>query len=871
MKTISTTIVNGVQTVFPVSFGLGYIDRAHVYVYTGSVYTQQIGYTWINSTTIETAQVLPSGTELTIRRVIPKAQLINDYTNAAILEEQNLDNSFKQALMWLEEIEDGFMSSDDAWIIRNKIKFLGDLDMDGFRIKNLPQPVDSTDAARVQDVLQIAGGVAGANYIGETAPVTVFNGMRWYNPTIPTTFTYYIDGDSGQWVEETVQGVDGKLRQDLADANSNIPIAGIPAKAFRTISGIKDLMPIEHVALDVVGFYSGTTTGGGKFTYKPNMPVSAHNGGTIIAAAALGAWDGTQTGVNTLLTWAGTGTGCYVRTTGYTEKVLASWFGLTTVDNGNVLANVPDVTASLSAAIRYCNSRYVEITNEGYFGSTNFNLVLPRGYAKTSSVIQFLRGMDIRSEGTTFFSCATPRGHSFMDCLTERLFDFTVEGIKLQRYTTCYRVKNDDVTDHSQWRFKRCGFKDVALGIDTVSYVASRSTILTLEDCKSSYGVEEFVRSYCDMTHVIGGWYTHDQNKPCFTIGGRATVTGGIYVPILAGPHNALCWYSAELADESAGIVFSGCRFGGEYGGGVVLYVKSNAAASDNNGLASGASQQFTFTNCQLSSNNPFDPLNTGTTTRAVVVFNAYNNGGVSFQGCTISTDLGPAATNANVSRVIAEYNNLTANPAPHNFVIEFDDTSWRAANNGANRPATNKLLQYVGNAAQVSMFKETSAYGHLLVGVTTDGSKNKATFKVKLGRRFTYYTFPMLFDLDVGQLGQLPDNAYRTSRYAGYRCSIVGGRDLGIAQNVYKLRRTLMYAHDGGVDLTVGAEIVSMHFGTGDTGQDYVIADGIEPDGEVYVTVVWGEFTQSAATGLARVKAVFDQFAAYNNGNDVP
>jgi len=364
--------------VFPVSFGLGYIDRAHVYVYTGSVYTQQIGYTWINSTTIETDQVLPSGTELTIRRVIPKAQLINDYTNAAILEEQNLDNSFKQALMWLEEIEDGFMSSDDAWIIRNKIKFLGDLDMNGFRIKNLPQPVDSTDAARVQDVLQIAGGVVGANYIGETAPVTVFNGMRWYNPAIPTTSTYYIDGDSGQWVEETAQGVDGKLRQDLADTNSNLPIAGIPAKAFRTVSGIKDLLPIENVALDVVGFYSGTTVGGGSFVYKPAMSASLHNGGTIIAAAALGSWNGEANTVATFFNWSGTGTGCYVRVTSLDGAGLGlndQQEGKTHFNRGLDLAvrdyksDVGSVTYTLTSPIDYRSER--NIVGKHYsFGGT---------------------------------------------------------------------------------------------------------------------------------------------------------------------------------------------------------------------------------------------------------------------------------------------------------------------------------------------------------------------------------------------------------------------------------------------------------------------------------------------------------------------
>lgn len=151
MKTISTTITNGVQTVFPVSFALGYIDKAHVFVYTGDVYTEQVGYTWVNETTIETSTVLPANTSLKIRRVIPKTQLINDYTNNAILEEQNLDDSFKQAMMWLEEIEDGFMSSDDVWVIRMSIQMLGDIDMNGHKIINLPAPTSPTEPVRLTD------------------------------------------------------------------------------------------------------------------------------------------------------------------------------------------------------------------------------------------------------------------------------------------------------------------------------------------------------------------------------------------------------------------------------------------------------------------------------------------------------------------------------------------------------------------------------------------------------------------------------------------------------------------------------------------------------------------------------------------------
>lgn len=105
-----------------------------------------------------------------------------------------------------------------------------DLDMNSNQILNLPTPSAPTDPVRLQDIPNLVTAAQGANYVGETAPLTAFQGMRWYNPVLPATFVYYVDGDSGQWVEEAHEGVDGALRSDLQDVNSTVSIAGVPAK-----------------------------------------------------------------------------------------------------------------------------------------------------------------------------------------------------------------------------------------------------------------------------------------------------------------------------------------------------------------------------------------------------------------------------------------------------------------------------------------------------------------------------------------------------------------------------------------------------------------------------------------------------------------
>lgn len=109
-RTLNSFTGIGSRSTYPVNFGLGFISREHVYVYTGDLtgYNTQLSYTWSNSNTIELSAPLPSGQVMYIRRVVPRDKLINDYEDGAILRESNLDASFAQALMILEEIQDGF-------------------------------------------------------------------------------------------------------------------------------------------------------------------------------------------------------------------------------------------------------------------------------------------------------------------------------------------------------------------------------------------------------------------------------------------------------------------------------------------------------------------------------------------------------------------------------------------------------------------------------------------------------------------------------------------------------------------------------------------------------------------------------------------
>lgn len=123
-----------------------------------------------------------------------------------------------------------------------------DLDMNSNQILNLPVPNSPTSPVRVQDIPNYVSQSQGSVYVGETAPAG-FNGMRWYNPTIPRTYIYYEDGTSGQWVEESSESTDGGIREDLKLLNSTVQIAGVQSryiarkhKAFVTVEDYSDLV-----------------------------------------------------------------------------------------------------------------------------------------------------------------------------------------------------------------------------------------------------------------------------------------------------------------------------------------------------------------------------------------------------------------------------------------------------------------------------------------------------------------------------------------------------------------------------------------------------------------------------------------------------
>lgn len=142
---------DGSTTQFVVNFTLGYLAQSHVECYVegevdglGDPILRTI--TWISAGLIDIGAAPANGLSVTVRRNTPKDALIHDYSDGAVFAESNLDDSNLQNIFLAHELLDGYSLS-RAY----------NLDMNGYRIVDLADPIDDQDGATQAYVKEIAG------------------------------------------------------------------------------------------------------------------------------------------------------------------------------------------------------------------------------------------------------------------------------------------------------------------------------------------------------------------------------------------------------------------------------------------------------------------------------------------------------------------------------------------------------------------------------------------------------------------------------------------------------------------------------------------------------------------------------------------
>lgn len=144
----------GVTGPYAVNFTLGFLSRSHVTAFVRGELDSQGNQvyrdiTWVDDGLVHVSGSTPYGSTLVISRDTPAAGLIHDYQDGAVLNEKNLDESNRQAVMLMQELHDGKRSA----------LLYTDLDAQGFRVTGLAAGVADSDAVTVAQ-LQVVNALA---------------------------------------------------------------------------------------------------------------------------------------------------------------------------------------------------------------------------------------------------------------------------------------------------------------------------------------------------------------------------------------------------------------------------------------------------------------------------------------------------------------------------------------------------------------------------------------------------------------------------------------------------------------------------------------------------------------------------------------
>lgn len=140
-------IGNGSTNQFVLDFALGYLNEDEITCRVGDeadgsgdpIYRD---LTFLSDTLVEVSGDVPgNGVQIVFDRTVEKEDTVVHFSDGDVLDEFNLDISFKQILMSVHEVLDGRFGTFDQ-----------DIDMGSFQIKNVGEPTDASDATTKQYV-----------------------------------------------------------------------------------------------------------------------------------------------------------------------------------------------------------------------------------------------------------------------------------------------------------------------------------------------------------------------------------------------------------------------------------------------------------------------------------------------------------------------------------------------------------------------------------------------------------------------------------------------------------------------------------------------------------------------------------------------
>jgi hypothetical protein len=430
----------------------------------------------------------------------------------------------------------------------------------------------------------------------------------------------------------------------------------------------------------------------------------------------------------------------------------------------------------------------------------------------------------------------------------------TVLNIQFQNFDTVFDISTGNL-DLSRWDFENVQAEAVNLFIDTNSHSTSRSTIVSFRDCIWQYGVDKIARIFCDNVTFDNCWIGSGSENNAIYANSSLSFYGCIFVP--AGSGNATGRSAVYLTNDNGaggvandthrGAVFSGCRMSNEGGQGPII-VCDFPLVTDNVNIT----PSILFSGCNLTGFTP-EPYEAGNSENGIVYLLKYP-ASIKFDSCSFA-NLGSGN-----GKLVAKSDGLVSD-APDSFIIDVDDATYynaqRAVGQVSSYTIAGALRGFINNPAPY-LFRDVIENANLSVIDSSTTGLKKSTFTLTSGWDDSGYPTPITFFLYLGGQGTTGVAGPNDSAYSGTSVYLVSVSFFFSGTHQAKIAYTKLHGDTYGNASAANCDIVSMHFGTGDTGS------ASAPRATSYdVTVTFGT---NVLIGSARVDPCFEKISRFGS-----
>ncbi|WP_146116114.1 hypothetical protein [Paenibacillus sp. AR247] len=457
-----------------------------------------------------------------------------------------------------------------------------------------------------------------------------------------------------------------------------------------------------------------------------------------------------------------------------------------------------DDTHRIQRAIDYARKQIQGsnfVGGSAYYGNAVSIVFGPSQYV-TSSPITVYKNIYLESEGQTYL-IANPGNNSF-DCINaaSQATQFRAENITFVGYKTALYLTTNNV-DVSTIHLTGLYFHMCRVGVDTGSFSESRSTILTLSQCRS-WKTSVMLRNFCDMASMNDCWITHDGSDGAAIYNdGYLNIRGGVFVSLSPQQNANPRWIDChEDSGQHSGLFIDGARFGGEGGGGYPIVYNFMPPVLN---LSNNEGNIISITNSILYSSS-------GTRDSSIILFNIPNR--ISIKNSVGFTDL--------LNGIISCAPSFSPDQIPYSpyISIDLDDSVYQAWGLKRLDPRLERFFSS-GNRR----FKRTFGFSERqLIPKATSSHDAMVTIDIEQlnGSRTDQQR-------QLGFAMLAVTTAPGSSNDTGYKCistalvTCVGGSDgTGV------VKRLQFFTKDsipGGLHFSENCDIISVHWGTGETG----------------------------------------------------